>query len=260
MGDFEHDTSVRPRGDGLFDCEIRPDWWVVAGPNGGYIAAIIVRALSADPALDSRPLRSVTIHYLGRPQAGPAEVHVEADRHGRSVSFSRARLGQGGRTIASAAAVFADDRPGLELDWTEPPQVRAPDEIEQLPDNGAGLAFARQFDSRPTIGSRLFGGADEALTGGWIRFRDERPLDAAALVALCDAWFPAVFAMVSEPLPVPTLELTVHLRGRLPRPRDWTLGRWTTQLARDGFLEESAEIYSREGELLAHSRQLALAG
>jgi acyl-CoA thioesterase len=260
MGDFERDTSVQPRGDGVFGCDIRPDWWVVAGPNGGYIGAIIVRALSADPALDLRPLRSITIHYLGRPEAGQAEVQVKADRHGRSVSFTRARLEQGGRSIATAAAVFADDRPGVELDGTEPTRVPSPEELEQLADNRDTLPFARQFDYRPAIGGRLFGGGDEALTGGWIRFRDERPLDAAALVALCDAWFPAVFATTSEPLAVPTLELTVHLRGRLPRPRDWALGRWTTQLARDGFLEESAEIYSREGELLAHSRQLALAG
>jgi acyl-CoA thioesterase len=52
----------------------------------------------------------------------------------------------------------------------------------------------------------------------------------------------------------------VHLRNRLPRPADWTLGRYRTRLARDGFLEETAELFSREGELLAESRQLALAG
>jgi acyl-CoA thioesterase len=259
MGDFERDTAVRARADGHFDCEIRPDWWIAAGPNGGYIGAIIVRALSFDAVLDSRALRSVTIHYLGRPSAGPAELHVEADRHGRSVSFVRARLGQEGRTLASAAAVFADDRPGIELDRVGPPEVPAPEEIEPLPDAPEGPPFARQLDYRFARGGRLFSGADEALTGGWLRFRDERPLDAAALVALCDAWFPAVFAVMPKPLPVPTLELTVHLRGRLPRPVDWTLGRYGTRLARDGFLEETAEIFTRDGELLAESRQLALA-
>jgi acyl-CoA thioesterase len=260
MGDFERDTAVTARGDGVFECEIKPDWWVVAGPNGGYIGAIIVRALAADAALDSRPLRTITIHYLGRPEARPAEVHVEGDRHGRSVSFTRARLVQGGRTLATAAAVFADDRGGLELDTTEPPRVPSPEDVEQLPDSRGDMLFARQLDYRPAIGGRLFNGGDHALSGGWMRFRDERPLDAAALVALCDSWFPAVFAVVREPLPVPTLELTVYLRARLPRPRDWTLGRYSTRLARDGFLDESAEIYSREGELLAESRQLALAG
>ena len=79
------------------------------------------------------------------------------------------------------------------------------------------------------------------------------------MVALCDSWFPAVFSVVREPLAVPTLDLTVHLRADLPRPGDWVLGRFTTRTVRDGFLEEDAELFSADGELLAHSRQLALA-
>jgi acyl-CoA thioesterase len=260
MGDFERDTAVRAGADGHFDCEIRPDWWIAAGPNGGYIGAIMVRALSFDPSLDSRPMRSITIHYLGRPRAGAAELQVEPERHGRSVSFVRARLGQEGRTLASAAAVFADDRPGFELNSVSPPEVSPPEDIEPLPDAPDAPPFAREFEYRSAIGGRLFSRGHEAQTGGWLRFHDERPLDAAALVALCDAWFPAVFTMVTEPLALPTLELTVHLRGRLPRPAGWTLGRYGTRLARDGFLEETAELFSRDGELLAESRQLALAG
>ena len=79
-------------------------------------------------------------------------------------------------------------------------------------------------------------------------------------MALTDSWFPAVFVMRTDASPVPTLELTVHLRAPLPRERDWVLGRYRTRLARHGFLEEDAEIFSREGGLLAQSRQLALAG
>jgi acyl-CoA thioesterase len=210
--------------------------------------------------LDSRPLRSVSVHYLSPPQAGAAEVHVEPDRHGRSVSFVRGQLRQQGRTLATATAVFADDRSGLELDRVEPPRVPPPDELEPLPADPSDPPLVAQLDYRPALGAPRFSGADEALAGGWLRFRDERDLDAAALVALCDAWFPPAFAVASGPLALPTLELTVHLRGRVPRPRDWTLGRFGTRLARDGFLEETAEIFSREGELLAESRQLALAG
>jgi acyl-CoA thioesterase len=260
MGDFETDTSVRARGDGVWDCDIRPDWWVGAGPNGGYLGAIVVRALGADPQLGSRPLRSITLHYVGRPAEGPAEVQVEADRHGRSVSFLRARLVQEGRQMASAVAVFADDRDGLELDQLDRPAVTAPEGTAELPDLAEAPPFSRQFAYRPAIGTTTFGGGDEALTGGWLRLRRERPLDAALLVALTDSWFPAVFAMSTEPLAVPTLELTVHLRGRLPRDSEWTLGRYRTRLARHGLLEEDAQIFSREGELLAESRQLALAG
>jgi acyl-CoA thioesterase len=259
MGDFERDTAVRPGGEGVFDCHIQPDWWVATGPNGGYIGAILVRALGSDPSLDARPLRSITIHYLGRPEAGAAEVRVESDRHGRSVSFMRATLGQRGRILATAAAVFAGGREGLELDRVEPPRVPQPEEVRSLPVDDGTLPFARQFDYRPAIGGPPFGGGDEPLTGGWLRLRDERQVDAATLVAVCDAWFPAVFQVLSQPLAVPTLELTVHVRGSVPRASDWLLGRYGTRLARDGFLEESAEVFSREGELLAESRQLALA-
>jgi acyl-CoA thioesterase len=260
MGDFERDTAVEGRGDGIFECHISPDWWVVVGPNGGYLGAIVVRALSADPGLGARPLRSITLHYVGRPGEGPAEVHVEADRHGRSVSFMRARVVQDGRLMATAAAIFADERDGIDLDQVDAPAVAAPDETAELPESPDGPPFSHQFDYRPALGPPTFGGGDEALTGGWLRLRDERALDAAALVAFTDSWLPAVFATRTEPLAVPTLELTVHLRGRLPREHDWALGRYRTRLARHGFMEEDAEIFSREGELLAQGRQLAIAG
>ena len=260
MGDFERDTAVRARGNGIFECDLRKDWWVVAGPNGGYLGAIVVRALSADPELGSRPLRSITLHYLGRPREGAAEVHVDADRHGRSVSFMTARLVQDDRVMATAAAIFADDRDGMEIDQLDRPPATPPDDTAELPDAPDSPPFGRQFDYRPAIGTPIFGGGDEALTGGWLRLRHERAIDAALLVALTDSWFPAVFAMRTDAAAVPTLELTVHLRGLLPREPDWALGRYRTRLARHGFMEEDAEIFSRDGELLAQSRQLALAG
>ena len=97
------------------------------------------------------------------------------------------------------------------------------------------------------------------MSGGWLRLRDPHPLDAALLSALTDSWFPAVFAVVERPLALPTLDLTVHLRSAAPRPAGWVLSRVITRTARDGFLEEDAELFSEDGELLAQSRQLALA-
>jgi acyl-CoA thioesterase len=258
MGDFERDTAVRAGDEGVFDCEIHPDWWVVAGPNGGYLAAIIVRALEAGASADSRPLRSLTVHYLRAPAAGPARVEVEVEREGRSVSFARARLVSEGRPCALAMAVLADAREGLELEHAEAPAVSPPEQTAQPPHAPDAPLFAQQFELRPALGTPIFGGGEKALTGGWLRLGDERPLDAAALVAFCDSWFPSTFAVTREPIAVPTLELTVHLRAGRALPPDWVLGRFSTRTARDGFLEEDGEIFSREGRLLAQSRQLAL--
>ena len=266
MADFERDTAVQAAGDGAFSCEIRDDWWVAMGPNGGYLAAILVRALSAGRELAGRPLRSLTVHYLRAPAAGPARVVVEADRHGQTVSFLRARLEQDGKICASAQAVFADDRGGLELERAGPPSgLSEPEALPEpsrppRPPASSPPPFARQFHYRPQFGSPPFSAGTEAVSGGWLKLRHERPLDEALVVALCDAWIPAVFSITSGPLAVPTLELTVHLRAALPLPSDWVLARFTTGLARHGFLEEDGAIWSRDGVLLAQSRQLALAG
>ena len=259
VADFEHDTAVSAAGDGAFDCEIHPAWWVIAGPNGGYIAAMIVRALEVVVAA-GRPLRSLTVHYMRAPEAGPARIRTETVREGRSVSFMRATLDQGDRAGATALAVFAADREGVAFDTARPPDVPAP---EAVPLQGEtrleAPPFAQNFDFRPAIGSAPFSGASEAITGGWLWPKNgpER-LDTALAVALCDSWFPALFTAVETPVAVPTLDLTVHLRAPLPRAADWVLGSFWTRLARDGFLEEDGELFSRDGEMLAQSRQLAL--
>jgi acyl-CoA thioesterase len=194
------------------------------------------------------------------PKEGPALVRTETVREGRSVSFLRATLDQGDRACAAAMAVFAADRDGVTFDTARPPDIPAPEDVPLQA--GARLQappFAQNFDFRPAIGGPPFQGAAEAVTGGWMWPKQgPEQLDAALAVALCDSWFPALFAAVETPVAVPTLDLTVHLRAPLPRPADWVLGNFVTRRARDGFLEEDGELFSRDGELLAQSRQLAL--
>ena len=258
MGSFATDTAVRQDADGTLTCTVEEDWWVVAGPNGGYLAAIVVHALETRVDTAERPLRSLTVQYQRAPEPGPAQIEVVTEREGRSVTFARVTLRQGDRLALSAMAVLARPAGGeLSLAAASPPRVPGPDAIDALPDAPAEAPpFGRHFDYRPAVEERDDG---VAVTGGWLRLREPFDLDAALVAALCDSWFPAIFSVVHRPLAVPTLDLTVHLRGRLPRPGDWVLGRFTTQTARDGFLEEDAELFSADGELLAHSRQLALA-
>ena len=89
--------------------------------------------------------------------------------------------------------------------------------------------------------------------------------DALAVAAFADAFPPALFSAVdNEDLAggIPTIDLTIHFRTSLPlagaTPGDFVLAVFRSQLARDGFVEENGEIWSRDGTLLAQSRQLAL--
>ena len=54
---------------------------------------------------------------------------------------------------------------------------------------------------------------------------------------------------------VPTLELTVHVRG-LPAP-GWVQVVQRATLLRDGWLDEECEVWDSTGRLVAQARQLA---
>jgi len=121
-----------------------------------------------------------------------------------------------------------------------------------------------RFDARVAIGGPPRSG-ERAETGGYLSFADGRPIDMLALAALWDSWPPAVFYRATDqPLTsgVPTVEATVYFRRQLPfdgfhadRP---VLIHTRSAMAHDGFIEEDADVWSEEGELLAQSRQLAV--
>ena len=81
-GTFEHATAVAPLGEGRFRAEVDPGWSTPIAANGGYLAAILVRAIEAHGATaprtappargsDPRQLRSLTCHYLRPVQRRP---------------------------------------------------------------------------------------------------------------------------------------------------------------------------------------------
>lgn len=263
MSRFDVDTGVRPLGDGRYQARIDPGWWVQAGPNGGYVGAILLRALEHEVADPERVCRSFTVHYLSRPEVGPAEVDVTVERTGRSMSSASARLSQGGRPLAIAVAALSRPRPGPEFQDLVMPEVPGPDESGAGPFSGpvpAGAvpALAERYEHRRVLGPAPFSGADEALTGGWIRLADPRPVDAAVLVAYVDAWMPALFGRLRGPWGITTVDLTVHVRSLPAEPYDdWCFVRFRSTVSAAGFCEEDGEVWTRDGQLLAHSRQLA---
>ena len=260
---FDTDTAVEALGDGAFAARIDPDWSVGAGPNGGTIAAIVLRAMSATLGEDARPSRSLTIHYLRAPREGPARVETRIERRGRTVTAISARLSQDGRLAAIALASFSGRREGgIELVDTSMPQVPPADQLAPQPETPAAAPpFARHFEFRGALGAPPFTGASEALTGGWIALREPRPVDTVLVAQLTDAWLPAIYATLEAPARVPTIDLTIHFRAPdlVLEPGTFVLGRWHTSLARDGFLEEDGELWAPDGTLIAQSRQLALA-
>ena len=89
---FDLDTAVVPNGDGTYGARIDGGWWIQRGPNGGYVAAVLVQALTAEVGDPARPLRSLTVHYLAPATEGPVRIAVRTERTGRTVKHLSARL------------------------------------------------------------------------------------------------------------------------------------------------------------------------
>jgi acyl-CoA thioesterase len=259
---FDTDTAVEHLGGGRFGAAIRERWWVERGPNGGYVAAVVLRAIQAAVGTERAP-RSLTVHFPRAPRAGAVELMVGVDREGRSATFVSARLEQGGELCASALAVLSEDWDQPGFDDVEMPAVEPPEELYS-PDpkqvDGMPPMF-QNYSVRTAIGEPAFSGGP-AHSGVWLRAREPRPLDPPLATAMLDAWFPAPFVRLERPAAAPTIDYTVHFRSPLPPPgataEDPYLAVFRTGLARQGFFEEDGELWSADGVLLAHSRQLAL--
>jgi len=260
---FDRDTAVRPLGDGAYEGRIDRGWWVVRGPNGGYVAAIVLRALMAEVEADRAP-RSLTVHYTAPPEEGPVRIETRVERVGRSLSTVSARMRQGDRVLALALGAFSKPRVGPSFDHAPRPEAPPPERCN--PFQGL-IEMNRRYEYRHALGALPGSGAAQALIGGWIRSAEPRLADAPLVAAITDAWPPACFAPLrpSEgPMPVPTIDLTIHFRRDLPldgaASDDFYLAVFRSRFAEQGFVEEDGEVWSRDGRLLAQSRQLAVIG
>jgi acyl-CoA thioesterase len=113
LGDFELDTrleAVDPAA-GRFRARLVRDW-EIWGPNGGYVAAIALRAAGCVSRIP-RPA-SLSAHFLRVAEFAPVEVEVAPLRLGRRSESLRVSIRQDGKPVLEALVRTAADGPGLE--------------------------------------------------------------------------------------------------------------------------------------------------
>nr|WP_273938239.1 thioesterase family protein [Kutzneria chonburiensis] len=103
MTTFADVTAVSAMAPFEFKADISPRWTIVGHPNGGYLLAMIGRAVTE---LSAHPhVLAASAHFLRSPEPGPARIEVEPLRAGRSTSQLRGRL-------------LVDDKPCVEATFT----------------------------------------------------------------------------------------------------------------------------------------------
>jgi acyl-CoA thioesterase len=257
---LEADTALEPVGENRWRAQVSERWWILRGPYGGYLSALLMRALLAAVGDPGRPPRSLTVHFVDAPAVGPVEIAARVERTGRSATSVSLRMEQDGRPMALALASAGsrrDDQPT----WDElrPPAVPGPGECPELPRTPSLPPFAGNFEIRWAEGGTLEHPAERARNVSWVRPREGGPLDHVAVTALSDTMLPAAFSRLGRLAVVPTLDLTIHFRAPLPAAGDgWALALFHSRLSVGGTWEEDGELWSSGGVLLAQSRPLAL--
>src|SRR4051812_11991745 len=183
---FDRDTTPEPLGDGRYRVRFDRRWWIARGPNGGIVAAMIVRAMEAELAAPERQLRSITVHYPAAPPEGDAEVSVTVERAGRSMTTLSARMTTGERLLALALGAFSTDYDGAAVAYTDGamPDVAPPDPLPP-PRDDAPMPFLRQWRMAPALGQH-----GKPAAGGGVAPRRGRPRGPPPRAALADALGP----------------------------------------------------------------------
>lgn len=229
---------------------------------GGLVAALAYEAMSAKVS-DGRPVRSLAITFVGPMEAEvPASFEAEVLREGKAVSQMFCRAVQNGQTVAVVQGSFGASRESAIDVATEPaPVIKPAEECQELPFlRGVTPEFTRFLAMRWGIGSMPFTNNPAREMGGWVRFRgdvEDEPVEVAHLLALVDAWPPAVLPHLRSPVPGSSLTWTIEFVQPLPAvgTLEWCLYRAEIEHARDGYGHVSARLWTPSGELVALSRQ-----
>lgn len=232
------------------------DQWEIWGPNGGYLAAIALRA-AGEVAQIARP-RSFYCHFLSSPAFAAVDMEVTLLKRGSRAESLSVAMAQDGRSILQALVKTAADGPGYTHQHPVMPDVPSPEEVETyeyVPAPGRPtFRFWENVERRPI----LTAGEDRApVVRAWTRFRPmarfEDPfLDAARSLILLDTFgFPAAYQRYrSWDYLAPNLDTSLWLHQFNPAC-EWLLVDHECAVAANGLMGVSGRIWDAEGALLA---------
>ncbi|MGY9068908.1 thioesterase family protein [Streptomyces murinus] len=264
--EFDRDTAVVRRESGVYDIDLSAGWTILGAVNGGYLLAVLGRALG--DALPHPDPFTVSAHYLTASRPGPAVIRTETVRTGRTLSTGQASLFQyddeGNEVERIRVLASYGDLAGLPDDvrtTAKPPAIPPYEQCFGPADGPDPLKGVSAITDRlllkldpATVGWAIGQPSGKGEMRAWFGLADGRDADPLSLLLAVDALPPTAFEMGLKGW-VPTVELTTHIRHR-PAPGPLRVAITTRNLA-GGFLEEDAEVWDSEDRLVAQSRQLA---
>jgi acyl-CoA thioesterase len=240
--------------------KIPEKWGQGRATFGGLVAAVMYEKI-APVVSEGKKVRSIMVSFVAPVAPGELDIMVSLLREGKSATQVQATAYQNDHVCAVLLASFGDDRessvnvkPELGPVMTSPEKLQAFPFIPNLtPD------FTQYFDYRYALGKMPFMGSEQTDMGGWIKLRElsEKRVTVTEILALLDAWPPAIFSMLKKPASGSSLTWTINFVN-IPddcTSNDWWQYKANVESSANGYSHIDATLWDNNGKVVVNSRQ-----
>ena len=241
-------------------------YWTFIGPFGGASAATALRAVLEQPRREGDPI-AATVNFCAPIERGEFAVHVRLVRANRSSQHWQVefRQGAGDDVVLTASIVTAARRESWQHQPARPPALSPPQAMARFDDRRApawvsqyGFHFAEGFFVPSDQIPDPPGSSRSAL---WLQDREPRDLDFVSLLAMSDAFFGRIFQVIGRIPPFGTVSMTTYFHAAAEELTAYGSAPLAavadSRVFHRGFCDQTAELYGKDGRLLATSVQIA---
>jgi hypothetical protein len=257
MHQFDQDTSLIPGEPSTFSGHITKHWSINGIPNGGYLMAILAKAMMQKSEFKSTPI--ITANFLERSETGKAEISIERMALSRQFNRMQAVLNQNGKEKIRAFGTFASEKNQCLLENYEKsaPEITKLENCTLVPELPNYPLFGQMDVRLDPACTGWFSGklSDRSETRGFVKFKNDRPFDVLSVLLIADSFPPAVMTSQGMVAWIPTLEFSVNIRN--VAATKWLKCVFRTHFITCGLLEEDGEIWDQDDRLIAISRQIS---
>jgi acyl-CoA thioesterase len=247
----------------LFLGATNPAWGNFIGPFGGISAAVMLNAVMQHNAILGEPI-SQTVNYCAAIADGPFEIEAIPARTNRSTQHWLLTMKQQGQVVITGSVVTAARRET----WSGqdcPFPAANPPSTYALSHRAAPMRWLDRYEMRPILGAIpkiLDASENDSLTQIWLKDTDQRQVDMQSIAAFCDVFFPRLLLRRAKMVPFGTVSMTSYFHTDTAQLSEcatadkYLLGQAKALAYRNGFFDQTAQIWSESGILLASTHQI----
>jgi acyl-CoA thioesterase len=258
------DRATQLDGDGGRYSTVLSEAWEIWGPNGGYLAALALRA--AGSCAEIGQPASIYCQFLSSPAFARIELTVSHLKRSRRSEALAVRMTQRGKPILESLVRTAADAPGYEHQHARAPRVPPPDALKSTDELWTAeqrppFRFWENVERRPIdqwlTPTSPANGRQAPVVREWVRFRptgcfEDRFVEAARSLILLDTYgWPAAFRRHRDGRFIaPNLDTSAWFH-QFDSRSEWLLIDHECQIAEHGLLGVLGRVWDLDGRLIA---------